>query len=140
FWLTSTHGIYYLQRFIDCEGDGFSDWRVFVINGQSLAAMRRGGISWLNNVARGAICEAAELDSDLCNLAERAVGALHMHYGGVDIIRDKEGGYSVIEVNSVPAWKGLQSVCHVDIADRLAADFLARCTSAAGGGGAASCA
>lgn len=126
FWLTSSHGIYYLQRFIACEGQGYSDKRVFVINGKAIAAMRRRGISWLNNVARGASCEAIELDSEIADLAVRAVLALNMDYAGVDIIKDKEGRLLVIEVNSVPAWKGLQSVCGIDIAGCLVEDLLQR--------------
>lgn len=118
-------GVYYLQRFIDC-GDVFHDWRVFVVNGRAIAAMRRCGNSWLNNVAQGARCEPVELSGPLCDLAERAIAALHMNYGGVDIIRDADGGYSVIEVNSIPAWKGLQSVCDVNVAEQLADDFLSR--------------
>ena len=127
FWLTSTHGIFYLQRFIDCEGDGFSDWRVFVINGKVIATMRRRGVSWLNNVARGATCEAVSLDKAMNQLALQAVRELAMDYAGVDIIRDAEGNYSVIEVNSIPAWKGLQSVCHIDVADLLVEDLIGRC-------------
>lgn len=123
-WLTSSHGIYYLQRFIDCEGSGFSDWRVFVVNGQVIAVMRRRGLFWLNNVARGAQCEAAEPTPQMNKLAIRATAALQMNYAGVDIIRDKEGAMSVIEVNSIPAWKGLETVNDVDIAEILVQDLL----------------
>ena len=125
-WLTSSHGIYYLQRFIECEGVGYSDKRVFVINGKAIAAMRRRGISWLNNVARGASCEAIELSSDVAELAVRAVSALNMDYAGVDIIKDRNGNLTVIEVNSVPAWKGLQAVCDIDIAGCLVDDLIQR--------------
>ena len=126
FWLTSSHGIYYLQRFIECNGQGYSDKRVFVINGRAVAAMRRRGVSWLNNVARGASCETIELSTDVVDLAVRAVEALKMDYAGVDIIRDRNGDLHVIEVNSVPAWKGLQSVCGIDIAACLVQDLVER--------------
>ena len=125
-WLTSSQGIYYLQRFVVCNGDGFSDIRVFVVNGKAVAAMRRRGISWLNNVARGASCEAVELTEDLADLAIRATVTLNMDYAGVDIIHSGDGGYVVIEVNSVPAWKGLQSVCSFDIASALVEDLVDR--------------
>lgn len=125
-WLTGSWGIYYLQRFVECEGDGYSDMRVFVINGKVVAAMRRRGISWLNNVARGAACEAITVEPALADLAVQAVRALEMDYAGVDIIKDGDGRYTVIEVNSVPAWKGLQGVCDVDIAARLVDDLLDR--------------
>jgi tetrahydromethanopterin:alpha-L-glutamate ligase len=127
FWLTSSHGVYYLQRFIHCEGRGFSDNRVFVINGCAVAAMRRCGKSWLNNVARGASCESIDLDTEMAELAVKATAALSMDYAGVDIMRDRAGHYTIIEVNSIPAWKGLESVCDVNIATLLANDLITRC-------------
>lgn len=126
FWLTADNGIYYLQRFIECAGEGFSDIRVFVINAQVVAAMRRRGISWLNNVAKGATCETIELTPVLSDLAIKASLVLKMDYAGVDIIQDKKGHYSIIEVNSIPAWKGLESVCSLSIAQLLVDDMLAR--------------
>lgn len=125
-WLTSSRGVYYLQRFVHCAGEGFSDIRVFVINGLAVAAMRRRGKSWLNNVARGATCELIEIDNDMAELAIKATATLAMDYAGVDIIKDKDGRYTVIEVNSIPAWKGLESVCDVNIAQLLADDLVKR--------------
>jgi tetrahydromethanopterin:alpha-L-glutamate ligase len=126
FWLTNSHGVYYLQRFVHCDGVGYSDHRVFVINGRAVAAMRRRGKSWLNNVARGAECEVIDLDPKMADLAVKATHALAMDYAGVDIIRDREGNYTVIEMNSIPAWKGLQSVCDVNIAELLVDDLISR--------------
>ena len=89
--------------------------------------MKRCGSTWLNNVHQGALCEPVRLDDlRLSRLAEEAVRVLDMNYAGVDIIRDEHGRYSVLEVNSIPAWKGLQGVTDVSIADLLVDDFLAR--------------
>jgi RimK family alpha-L-glutamate ligase len=126
FWLTSSHGVYYLQRFIHCAGDGFSDSRVFVINGRAVAAMQRRGKSWLNNIARGARCEAIDMTPEMADLAVKATIALKMDYAGVDIIQDRNGHYVVIEVNSIPAWKGLQSVCDINVAESLVDDMITR--------------
>jgi tetrahydromethanopterin:alpha-L-glutamate ligase len=127
--LAESNGVFYLQRFIH-SGEQSHDFRVFVIHGKSVAAMRRYGQSWLNNVAQGGRCEPVRLDElPLCSLAEGAVNAVGMAYAGVDIIRDAQGCYSVIEVNSVPAWKGLQSVSEGVIAELLADDFLSLCKS-----------
>ena len=125
-WLTSSRGVYYLQRFVHCAGEGFSDIRVFVINGIAVAAMRRRGKSWLNNVARGARCELIEIETEMAELAVNATATLAMDYAGVDIIKDQDGRYTVIEVNSIPAWKGLESVCDVNIAQLLADDLVKR--------------
>ncbi len=75
----------------------------------------------------GRVCQPALLDAELRELAEASIRALNMSYGGVDILRDADGRAWVIEVNSIPAWKGLQQVCPIDLADCLAADFLSRC-------------
>jgi len=88
--------------------------------------MRRRGKSWLNNVARGASCELIEIDNDMAELAIKATATLAMDYAGVDIIKDQDGRYTVIEVNSIPAWKGLESVCDINIAQLLADDLIKR--------------
>ena len=124
--LSPDNGIFYLQRFIHC-GEQPHDFRVFVIRNRAVAAMRRCGVTWLNNVHQGARCEPVRLDDRLlCRLAEDAVKVLEMDYAGVDIIRDEHGRYSVLEVNSIPAWKGLQNVTEASIADLLVEDFLSR--------------
>ncbi|HEY5139585.1 MAG TPA: alpha-L-glutamate ligase, partial [Methylococcales bacterium] len=100
--------------------------RIFIVNGQAVASMRRRGKSWLNNVARGARCERIDPDAEMAELAVKAAAALAMDYAGVDIIQDKDGHYTVIEMNSIPAWKGLESVCDVTIAEILADDLITR--------------
>jgi len=113
-------GVYYLQRFV--EGQHF-DWRVFVINGKAVACMQRYGKHWINNVARGAVCTLAPPDRKLEQLAEAATMTLDMDYAGVDLMRDEHGNFKVIEINGIPAWKGLQSTCDIDVADCLVDDF-----------------
>jgi len=115
-------GVYYLQRFV--AGD--SDYRVFVIAGQAVAAMVRRGAGWVHNVALGAHCAPVVLDDELTELAQGAVHAIGMDYAGVDLMRDGEGRTWVIEVNGIPAWRGLQAVTEVDIASRLAHDVVSR--------------
>jgi len=123
-WLGHSHGVYYLQRFIHSAGEGYSDWRVFVVNGKVIAGMKRRGIHWLNNVARGARCEAIPVEQEMADIAIAATAALQMNYAGVDIICTQEGHYQVIEVNSIPAWKGLEKVCDIKVADILVDDVL----------------
>lgn len=121
------NGVYYLQRFVPTGAEDAHDWRVFVINGRAVAAMLRRGNGWISNVAQGASCHPAILDSQLRELAEAAAGALKMSYAGVDILRDGKGEPYVIEVNSIPAWKGLQEVCPLDLSRLLVEDFLHCC-------------
>lgn len=120
-------GVYYLQHFVD-SGSQPHDFRIFVIDGRAVAGMKRCGNSWLNNVHQGARCEPLVLahHPELTCLAEAAVEAIDMDYAGVDIIQDSTGHLSVLEINSIPAWKGLQTVTATSIAEQLVADFLER--------------
>jgi RimK family alpha-L-glutamate ligase len=122
------NGVWYLQRYVETgpANAGWHDWRVFVIGGVAVAAMVRRGTSWVNNVAQGARCEAAALEHELERLAVAACRVVGADYAGVDLVRDGDGGLLVLEVNGVPAWKGLQSVTEVDIAERLVDDFMSR--------------
>ncbi len=121
--LEDYQGVYYLQQYITGGGH---DWRVFVINGKAVASMERHGSHWVNNVAQGAHCAAAHYNAEREALAERAVEVLAMDYAGVDLMRDTSGRFYVIEVNGIPAWRGLQAASGVDIAGQLVDDFLAR--------------
>ena len=115
-------GVYYLQSFIDA-GDSYHDFRVFVVNDEVVATMRRSGVGWLNNVAQGARC-VSESDRSIGLLAIDAAKALAIDYCGVDIMRDQSGKLWVLEVNSIPAWRGLQSVSDVNIAQVMVDDLI----------------
>lgn len=121
-------GVYYLQRYVEPGGGGWHDWRVFVIDGVAVAAMKRQGKSWITNVSQGGTCAPVDLSEheDLRALAQNACCALQMDYAGVDLIRDRDGRLQVIEVNGIPAWKGLQSVTRDSIAQMLVNDFVDR--------------
>jgi glutathione synthase/RimK-type ligase-like ATP-grasp enzyme len=81
--------------------------------------MTRRGTTWKTNVAQGATALPLAVDDALRGLALRAAEALRAEYAGVDILPMEGGGYTVVEVNGIPGWQGLQEVTTVDIADRL---------------------
>jgi RimK family alpha-L-glutamate ligase len=123
---TEVSGVYYLQRYVPVEGSHFHDFRVFVIAGRAVAAMRRAHSHWVTNVKQGAQPCAALLDPELGSLALRAAQTVEADYCGVDIIRSAAGQYLVLEVNSMPAWSGLQKVSSVNIARELASALMAQ--------------
>ena len=112
-------GVFYLQQFIQSS----SDYRVFIINNQVVAAMKRSGETWLHNAALGAKCEQNN-EQDVAKIALQAALVLDIAYCGVDVIRDENSKLYVLEVNSIPAWRGLQSVSRVNIAQVLVDEFL----------------
>lgn len=115
----------YLQRFVPPLASPGFDWRVLVVGGRAITAMRRISEHWIHNVAQGARCEPAELTPELVRLAERAAHALDMDYAGVDLIPSAQGT-QVIEVNGVAAWHGLQGVTGFNIARAIVDDLLDR--------------
>jgi RimK family alpha-L-glutamate ligase len=118
--------VYYMQHYLRApDATAFEDWRVFISNGRLLAAMARRGKTWITNVHQGAEPVLHDPDEEMQRLALAAVAAVGADYAGVDLIRGADGQLMVLEINSNPAWKGLQSVTHVDIASQLADDFLA---------------
>ena len=118
--------VYYLQRYVPAPEGQWRDWRVLVASGQPIAAMMRVGASWITNVRQGARCVAEPITPEMADLSLRAAAAVGASYAGIDLIRDTEGRLSILEVNSMPAWRGLQSVTGFDIAERLAADIIKR--------------
>jgi tetrahydromethanopterin:alpha-L-glutamate ligase len=120
-------GLAYVQRFIEPVSTPGFDWRVLVIGGRAVSAMRRISTHWIHNVAQGARCEAVALTPELTSLAERAAQALDMDYAGVDLMPSAQGApVQVIEVNGVAAWQGLQRVSSFNIARAVVADLFER--------------
>ena len=128
--LAREHGsLAYLQRFIPPLSSPGFDWRVLVVGGRAVTAMRRVSAHWIHNVAQGAACEAAPLtpDAPLAHWAEAAANALGLDCAGVDLMPAAgPQPIQVIEVNGVAAWRGLQRVTRFNIAQAIVDDLLSR--------------
>lgn len=114
--LIKAGSIYYLQKFIP-HGD--RDYRVLVMSGKCIAAMERVASSWKTNISQGATARKVELDREIEDNSLRAARAVGADYCGVDLMRGENGRLYTLEVNSMPAWQGLQTVTVFNIADRL---------------------
>lgn len=118
---------FYLQHYIaPFTPDQWQDWRLMVIDGQVSATMSRHAKHWITNFAQGAQCLAATVSDEMKQMAINAAHAVNADYAGVDIIRAQNGDYTVLEVNSVPAWKGLSHATGIDIANQLAQALIKR--------------
>jgi RimK family alpha-L-glutamate ligase len=118
-------GVYYLQRFVGVERDGYHDFRLLVSGGRVVAAMMRHSQDWITNIKRGGRPVTVVANDDTKALAVGAAAAVGADFAGVDILYDRDQRPSVLEVNSMPAWSGLQKVTSADIAGLLAADVVA---------------
>lgn len=119
-------GVYHLQRFIEVDGS-FHDHRILVCDGAPIAAMTRRGQDWITNVQRGGVPEPFAPDDAMAALAVRAAAAVGAAVAGVDMIRGRDGAVHVLEVNSMPGWRGLQTVTQAPVAACLAGALLRAC-------------
>jgi tetrahydromethanopterin:alpha-L-glutamate ligase len=122
-------GVYYLQRFQSNGAEDFTDYRLFVLRGRVIAAMMRRASTWITNVKQGGQPLAVAPDPKMERLAVAAAEAVGTAIAGVDVLVTADGGPTVLEVNSMPAWSGLQKVSERNIAEAIASalmDELAR--------------
>ncbi len=119
-------GIYYLQRYVPPSGQGFADQRLFVCDGEVVGAMTRRSSHWITNIGRGAAPEPLTPSAELVQLALGAAASVGAAFAGVDLLRDWAGRTLVLEVNSMPAWHGLQRVTPGSIAEHVVGALLRR--------------
>jgi RimK family alpha-L-glutamate ligase len=113
--------IYYLQEYIPHNNE---DFRAFVVGDKVVAAMRRLGNSWKTNFAQGAQVEPVELSEPLKKLSIRAARLVGADYAGVDLLPAEDGRLFVLEVNSIPGWRGLTKTVSYNIADVIVEHML----------------
>ena len=116
--------IYYMQDFVAPANGVYEDWRVLASRHRIIAAMMRQGTSWVTNIHQGGKALAYEPDNEMAAISMAAMRAIDADYAGIDLIRGADGRLQVLEVNSNPAWRGLQGVTEVNIAEAIAQDFL----------------
>ncbi len=111
--------VYYVQRTVAAGGTRCRDLRVLVVGGEVVGAMERVTDSWRANIARGAIPRAVALGERERSLALAAAEALETDVAGVDLIVAPDGEVVVLEINGIPGWQALQSVCEEDLTARV---------------------
>lgn len=113
--MTFTRHVLYVQRFLRHGG---VDIRALVVGDRVVASMYRiapRGM-WKTNVSQGGQPLPIEkLSPDIEDIAVRSAKAVECDVAGVDIAV-VDGRPYVLEINSQPGWRGLQSVTAKDIA------------------------
>jgi ribosomal protein S6--L-glutamate ligase len=113
----------YVQEFIPHNGH---DWRVFVLDGRVLGAIRRHAPTgdWRTNLAVGGRAESVRADGAIEQLAIRAAQAVGARVAGVDLLIDSRDNVVVLEVNAVPGWRGLASATGIDVAMHILSSMI----------------
>jgi RimK family alpha-L-glutamate ligase len=107
--------VYYVQRTIAPAGR--RDLRLLVVAGEIAGAMERATDSWRANIARGARPRAVTPTEYERSLALAAVATVEADIAGVDLLVGPDGTTFVLEVNGIPGWQALQSVCEEDLTE-----------------------
>ena len=117
-------GVYYLQRFQPRASEDFRDYRLFVVRDRVVAAMMRRASTWITNIKQGGRPVAVTPDPKMERLALAAARAVGATIAGVDVMIGVNGAPTVLEVNSMPAWSGVQTVSANNIAKAIAEALL----------------
>lgn len=116
--------MYYMQDYVPPKDGFYEDWRVLATRHRVIAAMTRRGTTWVTNIHQGGKARVHLPDDEMTRVSMAAMRAVDADYAGIDLIRSASGELQVLEVNSNPAWRGLQGVADVNIAWAIAEDFL----------------
>jgi ribosomal protein S6--L-glutamate ligase len=101
-----------------------ADCRLFILNHELLAAMKRRAIpgEFRANVHLGGHAEHYSPNAEEINLAIQATRLIGLDVAGVDIIQSERGPL-LLEVNACPGFEALERVSGVDVAGKML-DFL----------------
>jgi RimK family alpha-L-glutamate ligase len=108
--------VYYIQEYLPHFNE---DVRAFVLGDRVVSAMRRLGTGWKTNYSKGAQISPVALSPEMETLALRAARVIGLDYAGVDLLRAEDGGTYVVEINSIPGWRGLQKISGCNMAERI---------------------
>ena len=97
-----------------------ADIRAFVVDGEVVGAMKRQGKpgEFRSNLHRGGSSQSIELSVEEKYTAILAAKAVGLGIAGVDMLQSERGPL-VLEVNSSPGLKGIESATGVDIAGKI---------------------
>lgn len=110
-----------IEQYIEPE----CDFRVFVIGGVAVGAMRKIGDPdnpadfhvWSGGFERFTEQNPTILDT-LSEIATRVASVAKLEYAGIDIIREKHtGNYFVLETNIAAGWENFIPITHINIPD-----------------------
>tara|TARA_B100000886_G_scaffold323787_1_gene267878 strand:+ start:2696 stop:3604 length:909 start_codon:yes stop_codon:yes gene_type:complete len=117
--IDNSTNIYYLQKFIETKPS--HDYRVLVISNtknRKMYSMARYGKTFINNVSAGGECTPIALGKEIIEKSIQVSKLFQIPFCGIDLIKEREKIY-VIEINSVPAWRGLQSITKDNISESI---------------------
>ena len=102
---------------------GGQDLRVIVLEGKVLGAMKRIAKkgSYLTNFSQGGFVESYDVSKDktACDIAIAVAKLFELDYCGVDLMKDKDGNWIVLEVNRACQFQGFEKATGINVAGKI---------------------
>ena len=113
----------FLQEFIETDEERPFDYRIYVVDGSVVGAMRRTAREgeFRTNVAEGGEVEDVtdSLPDEVAEMAITVTEEIGLDYSGIDII-ERHGTWYILEVNTTAGFRGLFSATGVNPAPYIA--------------------
>lgn len=97
------------------------DVRMMVVFGEVIAAVERQaeGELFKSNIEDSTALSPFDPPKDMQKLAIEAAKALQLDIAGVDILFEEDGTYRILEANSAPSFKTIETVCNVNLTEEI---------------------
>ena len=114
----------YIQEFLgNINQSEHWDIRILVSNHKPIAIMKRLSSQIITNAYKGAVVKKFKINKKLIGLSKKVSELFQLGYGGIDV-KLFENHYYVLEVNSIPSWKSIQSIESKNLSMVLVKDFI----------------
>ena len=117
-------GVYYLQNFIgNINKKKFTDIRVLMSGHKVISCIQRTSSNAITNFSQGSSVKKIEISKKLSQDCKLISKLFKLGYGGIDIKINNNETF-ILEINSIPSWKGVQSVENRNITEILVGQFI----------------
>lgn len=118
-------GMHLWQKFLPVGWD----LRVVVVGGKAIGGMKRSAVGdeFRSNFSLGGEVEKWELSNEEIILAEKTARVCGLDYGGVDIMKDRQGNNYILEVNRACQYKGFEKATGINVAKRVLEMLVGSC-------------
>lgn len=97
-----------------------TDYRVITVGKRVICCMQRHNDNdFRSNIALGGKGKKYKLPKEVEDMVVKIVSALNLEYSGVDLIKDSDNQYKLLEVNSNAFFEGVEAVTKINVTREL---------------------
>lgn len=97
------------------------DYRVMVVDGVALGAIERRAVkgAFVANVSKGGSAKKIDLPLEVMQMAVDACKLFGLEYAGVDLIKDTNSAWHVLEINRFSQFRGFEKATGINVAEAV---------------------